>query len=94
MQRFRRIAIGGIESIIIAIRTTSGSFHTIPVRTGKSGVYHHLLNSPAKGISDVFGIGIKSPVVLPGIHVRIMNYSIIQKIISVNTVLNKNTTNN
>jgi hypothetical protein len=43
-----RAAIGGIESIVIAIRATPRCKGAIPVRAGEAGIDAQLLDAPAK----------------------------------------------
>ena len=42
---FVRSAVSGMESPVITIRATTGTHRPVPVWTGKTGVYHHLLQA-------------------------------------------------
>jgi hypothetical protein len=85
MQGFSGMTIGRVESIVITIGTSAGSFRSIPVGAGKAGIDYYFLYPPAKGFPDMFGVGIEPPLMPPWISfaiqisiVRLFNCSIIQ----------------
>jgi hypothetical protein len=63
---FPGIAIGWIKTTIVAIRAATGTLAPVPVGTGKTGIDRHFLNPSAEFHFNVFGVGVKPPVVIPG----------------------------
>jgi hypothetical protein len=65
---FLRVAIRWVKSIVIAVGATTGTLRSVTVRTGKTGIYHHLLDPSPERFPDIFGVGVETPIMFPGIY--------------------------
>lgn len=60
------IAVGWIETIVVAIRATAKTFCAIAVRTGEAHIERDFLHSVAMHTFGIIRIRVKSPAVAPG----------------------------
>jgi len=68
LNAFFRLAVGGIEGVVVTIGASSAAFGAVAVRACKASVDAQLLYTLTEYVTEIIRIGVEPSLMSPGIH--------------------------